>query len=515
MNQSKALCVVLMNFCFSALGQWANLDAFMQRQIETGWWTVEEREVVLLHLERAGLPGVKEEAWTIQGLSERAAQELMLCDAWLRLVAQSKQVTTGSGLRFDLSTGRSPVRSENVSHEFPLDPISCRIRNAGKWGVRFDKRESMQPNENVSGFLQTKVGSQWRFLVGGHRLGWGHRLTVEENSLFSGLDDPVFVLPVTYDFVPAWGHPDYVPRNGFAAACNAADWTSAVSIHGSMRDVAWMVRRGRSGWGGVGHVQEGNWKVGAFAPWSHSTWQGLIECAVTLGEIHAVSSWQATPSRKTETHGRLAFRHSYINRSSQWEWTWGGQQWSQNGQWRMRWRLEVSNEKEVLPVAIQLRRRISRDAFWEIRAEASQFKTVQVIPEVRRFDFRCQFVQDGMAVQMRCFPRLNRSHPGGICLRLDKTYLNSKFKLLWAVWDMDDDVVGYFPDLSHSGLQFRPMRGSGFRCSLAWRWRPAKRLRMELIYSQSNRRELLESVPDMLTSGYAQTGISAELQVRL
>ncbi|MFZ9055277.1 MAG: hypothetical protein ACO2ZL_05660, partial [Flavobacteriales bacterium] len=83
------------------------------------------------------------------------------------------------------------------------------------------------------------------------------------------------------------------------------------------------------------------------------------------------------------------------------------------------------------------------------------------------------------------------------------------------VWDMNDDVVGYFPDLSHSGLQFRPMRGSGFRCSLAWRWRPSNRLRMELIYSQSNRRELLESVPDMLTSGYAQTGISAALQVRL
>jgi len=514
-GQSKIFCVTTLIFSCSAHGQMGSLDAYMQHQIDSGWWTVEEREVVLQYLERTGLPGVKEEAWSIEGLSERAAQELMLCEAWLRLVAQSKQRTSESKIRFDWIAGRSPIRSPDVSDEFALDPVSCRLRNAGKWGVRFDRRQSMQPSEHVSGFLQTEVGSIWRLLVGGHRLGWGHRLIVDENSLFSGLDDPVFVLPITYDFVPAWGHPDYLPRNGFAAAFEGLDWMGAVSIKAAENDVAWMIRRSQPGWGIIGHVQQGNWRVGAYTPWSHSTWQGLIECAVALGEVSAISSWQSTPSRMSETHGKLAFRHASMTGSSEWEWTWGGQQTSENGQWRVRWRLEWNDEKTAIPVAVQLRKRIARDAFWEIRTEASQFRAIQVEPEVRRFDFRYQFERDGMALQMRCFPRMNRQHPGGMSVRIDKTISKSKFKVLWAVWDMDEYVAGYFPDLSHSGLQFRPMRGSGFRYSMAWRWRPSKRLRLELIYSQSNRRDLVETATDMLTSGYAQTGISAELQVRM
>jgi hypothetical protein len=512
---SKILCFTALVFSYSAYGQWDKLDAYMQRQIESGWWTVEERGVVLQYLDRAGLPGVKEEAWSIEGLSERAAQELMLCDAWLRLVAQSKQLTSSSKIRLDCSAGRSPFRSLHVPDVFPFDPISFRLRNAGKWGLRFDHRESMSPSEHVSGFMQAEVGSKWRLLLGGHRLGWGHRLTVEENSLFSGLDDPVFVLPITYDFVPAWGHPDYVPRNGFATAYKGLNWTGAASIQAPGNDVAWMIRSNRPSLGTVGHVQGEDWRVGAFAPWSHSTWQGLIEFAVAPGEVNAISSWQSTPSRKAETHGRLAFRHSSITGGSTWEWTWGGQQWSENSHWRVRWRLEWNDEKNVIPMAVQLRKRIARHAFWEIRTEASQFRDFQTGPEVRRFDFRYQVELDGMAVQLRCFPRVNRRHPGGLSVRLDKTVSNSKIKLLWAVWDMDEHVVGYFPDLSHTGLQFRPMRGSGFRCSMAWRWRPSKRLRLELICSQSNRSDIMETVTDMLTSGYAQTGISAALQVRL
>lgn len=513
--RSKILCLAMLVFSYFAHAQLGNLDAYMQGQIESGWWTVEEREIVLQYLERTGLPGVKEEAFSIEGLSERTAQELMLCDAWLRLVAQAKQLNSSSKIRFDCSAGRSPIRSAYPSDELPADPVSFRLRNTGKWGLRFDRRQSMVPSEHVSGFMQAQVGSNWRFLIGGHRLGWGHRLTVEETSLFSGLDDPVFVLPITYDFTPAWGHSDYVPRNGFATAFERLNWKGAVSIQGSGNDVAWMLGRNRPGWGVVGHVQGENWRVGAFSPWSHSTWQGLVECTVAPGEASAISSWQSTPSRKAETHGRLVFRHSSIAGGSNWEWSWGGQQWSENGQWRLRWRMEWNDQKNVIPVAVQLRKRIAREAFWEIRAEASQFRALQAGPELRRFDFRYQFELDGMAVQMRCFPRVNRHHPGGMSVRLDKTVSNSKFKLLWVVWDMDEYVVGYFPDLSHSGLQFRPMRGSGFRFSAAWRWRPSKRLRLELIYSQSNRRDIVATAPDMLTSGYAQTGISAALQVRL
>jgi len=85
--------------CHGTAGaQWLDLDGFMQEQIVTGWWSPQERFLVLQHLDAHGAPHVKEEAWSIEGLSNPSAAQLMASSQWLKLVAESKHsASNGSG----------------------------------------------------------------------------------------------------------------------------------------------------------------------------------------------------------------------------------------------------------------------------------------------------------------------------------------------------------------------------------------------------------------------------------
>ena len=75
--------------------QWDGVDEFMQEQIGTGWWSADERELVLRHLDVHGAPEVNEEVWSIEGLSYSSALQLMQSNEWRELVDYDRRSTTG------------------------------------------------------------------------------------------------------------------------------------------------------------------------------------------------------------------------------------------------------------------------------------------------------------------------------------------------------------------------------------------------------------------------------------
>ena len=76
--------------------------------------------------------------------------------AWQHLVQEVHP------LRDTESFGRSQV--------WPRSGHSIRLRNRGKWGVRWDREAELLV------YMQMPVGHRvWQALAGGHRLGWGNR----------------------------------------------------------------------------------------------------------------------------------------------------------------------------------------------------------------------------------------------------------------------------------------------------------------------------------------------------
>ena len=111
----------------------------MQEQIGTGWWSADERELVLRHLDVHGAPEVNEEVWSIEGLSYSSALQLMQSNEWRELVDFTKRPASNrsGGLRAEIRSGWRQMMNHSV-----------RIRNGIKWGVRYESKDlNGQPDE--------------------------------------------------------------------------------------------------------------------------------------------------------------------------------------------------------------------------------------------------------------------------------------------------------------------------------------------------------------------------------
>ena len=508
--RSRELGVIWMAvLCHGTAGaQWLDLDGFMQEQIVTGWWSPQERFLVLQHLDAHGAPHVKEEAWSIEGLSNPSAAQLMASSQWLKLVAESKHsASNGSGgLRAEIRGGWK----DEWSH-------SIRIRNGGKWGIR---RESGDGNDQLnewSGFLTGPPKPHgWKFLIGGHRLGWGNRLNVEEESLFAGLDDPVFAIPVTYAFAPAWGRTEWIPRNGLAVAHQSARQEHILSVSERGRDCALLVHSTTSGWGWVTRWREDTGVgLGGFWNWKHGWTQGILEASWGAEGWAMNTSWQTTPSRFMERHVRAVFRVNREAELTEVQVVTGGQWMDDMSRWRVRWRGEWSPVSHHSPLVFQVRRTLRRDAFWEVRWKSSQTSFEASNTPLRRLEIRFRTAWERVRSDVRIAPFARIDAFGGWAYTIKYQADRAMLALSVAAWDMPLTGISYYPDLALNGVIYRPMSGLGNRVTASLRFRPTPAVKIHLLATKSSAPSAVLRGSDMLTLGYAQTGVHVSVQLQL
>ncbi len=488
--------------------QWDGVDEFMQEQIGTGWWSANERELVLRHLDVHGAPEVNEEVWSIEGLSYSSALQLMQSNEWRELVDFTKRPASNrsGGLRAEIRSGWRQMMNHSV-----------RIRNGIKWGVRYESKDLNGQPDEWSGYATFSSKSEgWDFLIGGHRLGWGNRLNVEEESFFAGLDDPVFALPVTYAYAPAWGRSDWVPRKGLAIARKLARCESVLSLSEFGRDGAFLVHNASSGWGCVTRwKQDSGLGIGGFWNWRHGWTQGIVEAARGSDDWAITASWQATPSRYMERHVRLALRGNREAKLTNVEAILGGQWSNALGLWRVRWRCEWQPFAQHSPLLFQVRRVLGRNAFWEVRWKSNQTSFQTSKSPLRRLEIRHQTTKGNLRSDMRVAPFARMDALGGWSYSMKYEAGQVLIGLGLAAWDMPPLGIAYFADPAISGVRYRPMSGSGNRVTASVRFRPAANVKFQLVATKSSEPNAEVHESDMLTLVYAQTGVHVSLQLRL
>ena len=471
------------------------LDVELTEQVNWGWLSGQERLRILDHVERTGFPIAIEEAWAIEGLTHAAARSLMESEAWQHLVQESYHNVHGRNPSAEVRFGRGEALH------------SIRLRNSGKWGLRWD-----QEAELVSGYMQMRVGSggRWQALAGGHRLGWGNRTLMDEGALFAGLDAPSFALPVQYGFAPMWGPAVQGARNGVALHREGAVATTlSLDVHG--RDfAAFMSSGGQSGI--IAHFSGDQPAVTAFA----QRFSGMRHWISEAGRVRNGWAWsgacQWLPHRQSEARMRFeAFKPDGSNRV-EWE-------SSAGGEWEafhciLRWHAAWSNRDDIHPLWVKCRRE------WpEGKALEVHWRTAQTLgPDARlsqRLEFRGHWKSDPLVLRFTLVPFADRGGPGAASAFIAHRFGAWRLKQSVTVWTLDAGRRAYIPEPSWTGTSYRMISGSGHRLASVlqckhpsgWTWLAA--------VVRSNRPAEGEISDNMLTLTSAQTELSLSIRMSL
>lgn len=488
--------VLLFCCCARADAQWQRLDGFLMDQVQAGWWSPAERLLVLGHLEASGFPTAPEEAWAIAGLSEAAAEALMAHSAWIDLVQRGQQAAgdeAQTGGEFRMGTGSIPR--------------SVRLRNPGKWAWRWDAGAAM------SGFLQWKSrGGQWSGLVGGHRVGWGQRLLVEEGALFNGLDEPSFALPVHYAYAPVWAGAEGVPRNGIAVQL-AGPIHGALSLHNRGRDVAAAVLNATQRMGtAVRWNAEGGAGATCFAQGygGHRHW--MVEAGRLPEGMAARASCQWTPNRREEGRIQLQLRQSSAPGSLSWHVAAGGQWFDLRRRLRLRWQTTWDSEGQAHPMWLKCRKEWSSAASAEVHWRMAP-STHGTGHHLRRLEFRGQWKTDAVSTRLVWVPFLDAVRPGACAWSMSLRSGEWRCRFAAAVWSMPTGRRAYVPEPSIAGTAYRLLSQSGHRWALALERKVEPALDVRFLITRSDDAQPVLSDADMLTPTYAQSQV--QLSIRL
>lgn len=472
-----------------ARAQWQALDGFMVQQVEAGWWIPQDRLLVLAYLEQSGSPVAREEAFAIAGLSHQAAKALSEASVWLDLVRHANRrgaAGDGAGSEFRVSNGSWTG--------------SMRFRNPGKWALRWDAG-----NARPSGYLLVQGSHRrWRGIVGGHRLGWGHRLLVEEGALFSGLDAPSFALPVHYECAPAWGALESVPRHGVALRSNGAR-KGVLSIHDAGRDVALALR---SRWGSTGYAAR--WQAEKEAV-SAVVWkEGYSGNRHWLAEggrlengwgVKGTCQWM--PSREEE--GRIQFEARWHADEARWGIrSSAGGEWSHlNGRLRMRWLINWSNSDAPDPLWVKWRFVAGSGHAGEVhwRTTLSQREGGD---HLRRLEWRWAWKSEAYASRVVWVPHWDQGLSGCVMWFLSTRAGQWKYRQSIALWNMPNGRRAYVSEPALGGTAYRMLSGTGHRWVASLERKGAKGLAVNVRVAFSNQPAVLAEGATMLTLTYAQ-----------
>lgn len=492
----KAACVVwALAVCCALPAQWQRLDGFMTDQVQAGWWTPEERMLVLGHLEASGFPTAIEEAWAIHGLSEAAAEALMVHPVWSDLVQRGLQMASDEpqmGCEFRLGTGS--IRR------------SARLRNPGKWAWRWDADAAL------SGYVQWKSrDGQWSGVAGGHRVGWGQRLLVEEGALFNGLDEPSFALPVHYAFTPVWAGAEGAPRTGFVVQHTGATH-GAFSLHDRGRDVAATVLTSTQS---LGMAMRWNADEGMGATIFAQGYGGRKHWMVEAGRLQegmaARASCQWTPNRREEGRVQVQLRHS-PHSGIHWDAAAGGQWFDPNRRLRLRWQTTWDSEGLAHPMWLKCRKEWIHGKSAEVHWRMAPSKSGTGL-HLRRLEFRGQWKTEAVSTRMVCVPFFNAAHPGACAWSMSLRSGAWRCRCAVSVWSMPTGRRAYIPEPSLAGSSYRLLSQSGHRWALVLEREVEPALDVRFLVSRSEDSEPALADADMLTPTYAQSQF--QLSIRL
>lgn len=479
-----------------AHAQWHLLDGFLTDQVQAGWWSPEERGLVLGHLEASGFPTALEEAWAIQGLSPAAAEALMTHPAWSDLVLRGQQ-TRGDEAQtgFEFRVGTGSIRR------------SVRLRNPGKWAWRWDEGARM------SGYVQWRSrDGAWRGLVGGHRVGWGQRLLVEEGALFNGLDEPSFALPVYYGFTPIWAGAEGAARNGVVVQRTGV-MQGVLSLHNRGRDVATTVLNNSQRFGAaVRWNATGGMGATCFVQGygGHRHW--MVEAGRLPEGLAARASCQWTPNRREEGRIQLQLRHSSQSGNLSWHAATGGQWLDPERRLRFRWQTTWDSEGLAHPMWLKCRKEWRRGKSGEVHWRMAPSK-YGVGHHLRRLEFRGQWKSETVSTRLVWVPFLDAAHPGACAWSMSLRGGAWRFRYSVSVWSMPTGRRAYIPEPSLAGSTYRLLSQSGHRWVFALDRKVESALELRFLVSRSDDAQTVLSDADMLTPTYAQSQF--QLSIRL
>lgn len=500
------------------LAQWLGLESYLDKEIEEGWCSVQERWLILDYVEQLGAPQVKEEAWAIEGLSDEMAGRLMQSLPWMAMVqAYELNNSNQKGGAVMEIRGEMPEGIRTFIGTGQNEFLSFRARNSSKWGFRMEPRINTGQGYFTSGYVTIPfVRPTWSALIGGHRLGWGNRAIVSELNGFGGMDDPVFVLPVNYAFRPAWGNASSDFRNGFAVSKTANHHEIVISLDATNQEIATLHRSLEQNFGLISAFEfSGDWRVGGFKEWMHHKAKGIAEMVLTNEGWGFEINMQRVPFRRLSNYGEMQWFQDKGGVVQNGKFQFGGQWISSERIWRIRWNGSWEIIDQSLAFAIHIRRCITRESFWEIRYEQRQTNMVNPSLTKPRVNFRAKAAFSPLDFQLRLEPTFCKDAWGGMAWKGTLPFKSFKIKWVFASWDMPEDRVGYFPIISMDGVQFRPMRNQSSHVSIGINWRVNSRLKCELLGARSQHPITPNEELDMLTLGYAQTAMRVKFQLRL
>ena len=520
----------------SSFAQESAFRWFVSEQVVSGQWLPSEGEMILQYIETAGSPVIPEEAAAIIGLSTQTRRQLYRSGAWHKLCTGQ---TTES-----LKKRQGP--SIDVRGQANASDYSMRLKNPGKWGVRFDgTSEKLTLGEirknGLSGYLQIPVVRGVRLLFGQHKLGWGNRLAQKEAIFFSGLISPAFAVPVHYGFAPIWGEVSSGMRSGVACSGNFSNGELVISVDGLFAKSRWAAMALRSfSWGSIGGTLERGWEsIGVdqhfvpswlgscFAFGSNRGWQWSLEIEPSLSSQAIAAAWQRSIGRGWDGFGTFKMRKGLLRDHESQEVTWRNEKEASLGmQWvlgarelRGRFRLEVASADQVIRYALRSSlvtelnslHRVELHLRWQGRIEYATSE-----PPVQRVGVRWRFEDAFLTgnIRLEWFPDQGRDGFGWSSMwggNLGEC--NVKFGI--AQWKMGPRQVGYFSMPTFEGVRMQGMHHFGTRASVRISREIGARWKAQLLGFKSNDNNPSERFSGLSTLAYAQSEIQFRLMLNL
>jgi hypothetical protein len=189
--------------------------------IDIGIISSTEAEEIRQYLVEFGLPIVKEEAWSVPGLSNQAASWLAESEMWLAWTI------------IERTESRSSIRTQGyfVHNENDENLTDLRIRSS-RWGVRVINSDD---EKFISGFVKGRR-DRFSWTVGDYHLHWGTGLTVVRYDPYSSLrsSHTLGAKSRPFEAVMPSKHIDF--QRGAVISISEGKWWNSTALHFAMED---------------------------------------------------------------------------------------------------------------------------------------------------------------------------------------------------------------------------------------------------------------------------------------
>ena len=535
------LCILLglaLHAGLESKGQEAAFRSFVAERVVLGDWLPSEGEHIIQYIERKGRPIIPEEVAAIVGLASETRQQLLRAGPWIALCTGQNSVI--------MSKRPPPSLDMRINPKSMASPQSVRLKNPGKWAMRWDG-PLRQPSEEtftqnrLTGYIQFRPARHVRLLLGTHKLGWGNRLIQKEATLFSSLLSPAFTVPVHYDFAPAWGNASSGMRTGLACSARLGGWSLSISSDGMVRQPRWAVVAWKPcQWGTVGLVGERGWMAvapdanattswlgSAFAFGTSKGWQWSFECAPRPSVQALKSTWLRSIGRGWDGFGMVKIINGVIpDHEKQMPHQWDEKEVAMGMQWllcdghlRARFLMEIESNENAFRQLVRAsavsssidQHRFELHIRWQLESVHSALE-----PSHRRIGLRWRFEDEGYGgnIRLEWCPVRARDGLGWAC-NWGGEIGGCDVKLSIAQWKMEPGQVGYFVTPAFDGIRMHGMHHHGTRAAFRISRKFKSAWKVQLIGFKSNGRNPAERLPGLSTLAYAQSEIQFRLMLNL